>query len=307
MKALIHIGLPKTGSTTIQNFLELNRVALRREGIFYRRYLRRPGQPEFVVAVENSVGGLVSNRNIRASLGVPTTDRQRARAAGFERQLEEDIRSSGCERFIASSEYLGSFGRSEEFIEALDEWMRRRFSDVSYLVYLRRQEDWLVSKYSQYVRAGGERSLAKFLAGKRPPDLDAFVARWENVLGPDRLDVRLLDRASLVDGDLITDFCDAAALDPDRLGRCSASNERLGERHARLLRSLNRRVGSRLPSERSRWGFRQVAKACVSLVPAGEHALMLDTETREAIRAACASSNERLRARRFPHRKALFD
>lgn len=306
MKALIHIGMPKTGSTTIQRFLQTNRAALRGDGVFYRRYLSRPGQPEFVLAVENAAGHLVANRRIRGSLRLQTLDRQRDRAAAFEKQLEQDIASSGCPRFIASSEYLGSSGRSADFIGALDRWMCGRFADVRYLVYLRRQEDWLVSRYSQYVSAGGEQPLGAFIAGRSLPDLDAYVAKWESALGVERLDVRLMDRARLANRDLLTDFCDAADLDVGRLKRCESSNERLGERHATLLRRFNGAIGGRLRSETPRWALGKLARGVVSLIPPGSTGLSIDAATKEAIRNACLDSNERLRARRFPHLDALF-
>ena len=38
MKAIIHIGTPKSGTTTIQSFLSLNRTALAEQGIRYAPY-----------------------------------------------------------------------------------------------------------------------------------------------------------------------------------------------------------------------------------------------------------------------------
>ena len=98
----------------------------------------------------------------------------------FERRLELDLRTTDCTRFIASSEFLGSYGRPVSFIDALDRWLRARFSEVEYLVYLRRQEDWLVSTYSQRVRAGEMASLGEFVVGRKLPNLRRVRGqRWE--------------------------------------------------------------------------------------------------------------------------------
>jgi hypothetical protein len=306
MIALIHIGMPKTGSTTIQSFLQANRRQLRNDGILYRRYMHRTSQPEFAIAVESAADRLVSNPRVRGSLRITGLKRQRVLAAAFDSRLGHDIASAEWPRFIASSEYLGSYGRPDGFIDMLDRWMLKRFSEVRYLIYLRRQQDWAVSKYSQYVRGGGVMTLDEYVARQKLPNLDAFVAKWEAVVGAERLNVRLLDRQRLVGGDLIADFCDAANLDANRLKPCKRSNERLSERHAALLRKFNGSVRSKITAETPLWALGKIANKALVLVPSGSAGMKLEPAALERIRAATAESNERLRARRFPEHETLF-
>ena len=45
MKAVIHIGMPKSGTSTIQAFLDMNRDALSQRGVLYDRFAPAFWQP----------------------------------------------------------------------------------------------------------------------------------------------------------------------------------------------------------------------------------------------------------------------
>ena len=84
------------------------------------------------------------------------------------------------------------------------------------VVYLRRQDDHLVSHYQQRVRVGETRRLTEWA---REPDLsDTYdyyfqLRTWERLLEPHEFVVRRFERHRFVDGSLFQDFLDAAGID----------------------------------------------------------------------------------------------
>ena len=71
MKALIHIGLPKAGSSSIQEFLQMNREALAARGIRYARFDDRFGS-QFELAATGVVnaGHTIVDEPARLVLGL---------------------------------------------------------------------------------------------------------------------------------------------------------------------------------------------------------------------------------------------
>ncbi len=299
-RAVVHVGMPKAGSTTIQNFLSANADSLESRGAVYHRAIPgRTDQPEYVLAAFAEMGTPVPSHQ-RPYLGVTDGADESRVLAALERAISEPRGST----WIISSEYLVGMLDTPSKIGALHSYLAARFDEVRYLLYLRRQDRFFESLYSQILRHGDTRTLDAFAWNSPPPDYDAVAQLWEDGLGSTALQVRLLEPEELIGGDLIEDFCSAAGIDAADLPRPQDFNKGFTTRQAAMVRRFNSAI-ARVPLTKrlERWKY-PLIRAIGSA--GGGEPLRLSPEQRRHVLAKVATSNERLRARHFPNRTTLF-
>ncbi len=235
--AVLHVGSGKTGTSTIQSFCRRNRDRLRALGVLYPR---TPGE-----ARHGRLGLSVrSDDELAAS---PHWGRQRWSDPGafredFRRELAAEIAEAGAptvlfsdEAFFAATSDAG-LGRLRQLLDDLARTVR-------VVVYLRRQDDHLVSRYQQLVKTGEVRRLAAWATDdfSRIYDYDAALRRHERLLAPDVLVVRRFERGRFTDDTLLQDFLDAAGVvaRADELEQVPARNESLDAESVEFLRLVN--------------------------------------------------------------------
>ena len=309
MKAIVHIGLPKAGSTTIQSFLHANAPALAAQGFAYRR--QNAGdvcQREYLSVIFRDTGLRFADPLQNLAAGTPDAAATTARALAFERWLDGALARASGDTWLISNEFLSARFLGEAGSRAFHDWASARFDGVRYVLYLRRQDDWLASYYSQCLRDGLSESFDACAARVPARDYDALVALWERVAGADALEVRLLERGALAGGDLVADYCAATGIDATGLSRPPARNLSLSRRSARALRGWNALLGRALPrhTTASR-AARKAARLVLDTPLFAGPSLGLAPEARAAYMAPVAASNDTLRARRFPGRATLFE
>ena len=232
---VLHIGSGKTGTSTLQRVLRRNPDPLLAAG---QLYPRSPGQ------FRHSRLGLFVQPDdelirhpdwLRAELGDPTEFRQE-----FGRRLDREIARSDSTGVIFSDE--GLFTASDRAISRMRELIRRLGGGLRLLVYLRRQDDHLISRYQQVVKTGGIEPLTSWAKRdwRGTYDYDLRLRSWRAV-GPDTFVVRRFERDRMVRGSLVSDFLDAAgiAIDATELADTEPRNESLGAEGVELLRILN--------------------------------------------------------------------
>ncbi len=192
-RLFLHIGHPKTGTTSIQTFLLANRRTLRGMGILY---------PET---------GIHDSAHRRLSPAFHA-------AAGLENQaplhmtrLLEEIAESGCHTVILSFE--GFCGDNPACFIPL----RDRF-EVTVIDYVRRQDHIGESRYAQYIRGfltQETRPAERTIRDKSfQTDYRRALRLFAGTFGANRLVVRVFEREALVKGDLIADFLHVTGIAP---------------------------------------------------------------------------------------------
>ena len=236
-RLLLHIGLPKTGTKTLQLTMSLNRGLLRRHGFVYptltgERHLDLP----LYAANESAIVGM----RARSGLADP------ARFARFVDQvparLTDALTASGVHTAILSSEHCSSLLSTTEEITRLHRLLVPLARQLRVILYLRRQDDLAVSLYSAAVRAGhtGEFELVE---GPAWFDYLSLLDRWADVFGPDSLDVRVFEPAQLDHDGLLADFCRAIAFEPyEQLDRPPDQNTSLDIHALEFLKRFNTHV-----------------------------------------------------------------
>ena len=199
MKALVHIGPPKTGTTSIQAFLRRNRDLLRANGVatLPERYWiknlgaafrqREPGAPWY------ELRSRASGRNFD-QFKQDTTERFQARL----KRLPPSTRL-----LVLSSEGLFSSRRSE--IEALAEFLRGYCDQIEIITYLRRQDFLSISKQKNRIR---NRFKIKPVTAKYQSSMDYWLQlqKWSAAFGRDNIKVRRFPDSAPTRFDLIEQF-----------------------------------------------------------------------------------------------------
>ena len=137
VRLLLHIGTEKTGTTTIQRFCRQQSSALSRAGILYPRTLGKPGH-KLLTGISLPYA---ARKDICPAIDV-------AQAA---HGLAEEIRRARPATVLLSCEQL-SARCDAEHIEVLKHFLSPLNAEVRVVVYLRRQDDFLMSSYSTSVK-----------------------------------------------------------------------------------------------------------------------------------------------------------
>lgn len=242
MKAIVHIGMEKTGTTTIQQFLGQNRAALARQGIAFPE---SPGPRNHrslasYCMEDDQIDDHILGKNIKEPAA-----RARWRQA-FQRELAAEMAAlpAGTHTLLLSSEHLQSRLQNSAGVERFRDLIAPHVSAVTIVVYLRRQDAAAMSRYSTAVRAG--RIPRAILPPTAAPDhpfynYQQLVERWAGVFGREAITVKLFDPGEFQGGDLLQDF---AATVGFRIGDDMAlperANETLSARVQEALLLINR-------------------------------------------------------------------
>jgi hypothetical protein len=234
---VLHVGSGKTGTSTIQAFCRQNRDRLRALGVLYPRSPGAARHGRLGLSVRSDDELAASPHWGRQPWSDPAEFRR-----DFTRELTAEIAESGAPRVLFSDEGLFA-ATSDAGLGRLRQLLDEVARTVRVVVYLRRQDDHLVSRYQQLVKTGEVRRLAAWATDdfSRIYDYDAALRRHERLLAPDTLVVRRFERGRFADGSLLQDFLDAAgvAARADELDQVPTRNESLDAESVEFLRLLN--------------------------------------------------------------------
>lgn len=308
MKAIVHIGAPKTGSSTIQEFLFNNSKGMAAQGFrFHRNVEGRGSQFEYPLAALASIDKLLPGAEEQTRYS--STDLASHKATGAAIEAELAANSAAWQEPVAlfSSEHIYPWIKSVKAMQALDRMFTQHFDHVTYILYVRNQEDLIVSEYSEILKRGSNMRLQE-LIDQRTISLDnePRVRMWVEAVGRDRFDLRLLDPTFLKDGDLLADFAAACGFNLDGLEIPSRINESLSAPAAECLRGLNERIPQLLQSARPNPLRVGLVAQLMKLTPEDAPKLALTPNQRVQIMQGVGEANERLRADFFPQRSSLF-
>lgn len=308
MKAIIHIGTPKSGTTSIQAFLKINQQRLSEQGFHCEPFdARNLAQMELATVGVIRAGDTVQEANKRHALGVGDRESQEAYVDRYEAMLREGVKIWPEGTYLASAEQVHSWLSSPERITALDQFLGQFFDEVRYIVYYRPQEEFMLSTYSERIKRGELITFEQhFKQRLRKMNYWRKAEMWTSIVGKDRFMPRLLTKDALHGGDLLDDFCAAAGIDRAPLQTPPRLNLSLSAEEMALYLKLGRRVPARTRSGGPNTLFRTLFKVARLALPKPGSKISLTDDQRHQIIKTNAASNEKLRAAFFPERAALF-
>lgn len=279
---LLHIGRQKSGTTTLQQAFAGNRAYLASRGTLY------PGAGETEIAHHRL------SRFFRAVRKGEVVDAEQ-RSVDL-RRLTGEIAGARERRVLISSEGLQNSDPRDVALVFPPERTR-------IVVYLREQLDFAVSAYCQAIQAQARTDNLRRFVRRTRGDYAAFLDRWSDAFGQDRLVVRVYDRANLRDGDIVADFFHEALGIAPPAHRAAGSNPSIGG----LVLALKHLINATLdPAVASSTGTYRLLSRLAASDPAYRRKPGIPDWLAEEVRGRFARSNAEV-ARRYLGRDTLFE
>jgi hypothetical protein len=295
---VLHIGLEKTGTTSIQATLAANRERLLSQGILYPRSM---GEKSHVRTYAYASEGPPDEIKVQCGLDGPQS--LEAFRRDLSSQFDDEVASANPRKIIVSNEHLSSRLLSISEISRLKDLLSSHCRSIKVVVYLRAQGDAHRSAYSTYVKTGGTDAFRapspKLLRDRYFYDL--LLQRWEQVFGPGAMDVRIYDPSGFPEEDIFLDFADLfdGMISISDLAREPQKNISLDAFTLAFLRAINRYVpyksGARMSEVRG--NLHDLVEKFASGPPFEGDAGIID-----AVDATVDEGNESVRRRYFPDR-----
>ena len=177
-KIFLHIGLHKTGSSSLQAFLYKNADKLRDYGYLYPKM----GIP-FKGEAHHNLAWLLKNETHRADFNFGTWS-----------EFHKEIETTNLDNIIISSE---DFEPGKRIIDSLK--LELKFYEVKIIAYIRRQDLRLESQYIQHIKQGldCENIFSFCKKQRRNSDYYKLLKLWEQAFGLNNLIVRPLEKAQI--------------------------------------------------------------------------------------------------------------
>jgi len=240
-KLILHIGLSKTGTSAIQNFLWFNRNE------FYSNYS--------ILYPETGIfggGGIYAHYKLAWSIYKPEeVNINDIKPIDYlADSLYKEIENYNPKIVILSSEAFMHY-KENTYIKKLMDLLKEITSDVSVVVYFRRQDLWVESSYLQVIKTG-QIKVTPFKDSVNHAKnflnwllkYDEFLSRWKvyaNIIP------RIYDKKLFPYGNVILDFLSILGIDYPAEKAQIEVNPSLSHISALVLREINERF--ELPKE----------------------------------------------------------
>ncbi|MBU57311.1 MAG: hypothetical protein CL543_00360 [Alcanivorax sp.] len=238
----LHIGQPKSGTTSLQDFLAQERSRLQQQGFLYPR-LRH-------VDNDNAQHALSYELREKTVKGLRMTPHDVSRDAGVWEQLTHQVKHTDCRRVILSSEdfyFLDQASRlRRSALAVLADRLRPMFDSITVVAYLRRQDQHVESWCNELIKFGFNQSTRDIasLADTLPAchsDYRALRKSWVRRFGEQAVIFKPFQRDRLKNGSVVDDFCDFIGYQPsEMLSGFEDRNPRLTRLGFEIVRHLNR-------------------------------------------------------------------
>tara|TARA_R110000851_G_scaffold302714_2_gene460044 strand:- start:23416 stop:24276 length:861 start_codon:yes stop_codon:yes gene_type:complete len=184
MKIIIHAGRHKTGTTYLQQFLGMNASLLLKDfGILYPE----SGRNKYFNYHHEFFQGLVTGGNEEKAII---------------NELKQEIEETNPEIVLFSSEYLSRSSIQNKELNTIKECLPE--TDIEIIFYLRRQDNFLCSRYAEQVKRGLLAYPDTIWDINAELDYFKFLERYAYVFGNSNLNVRSYDQA--IESGLVEDF-----------------------------------------------------------------------------------------------------
>ena len=234
-KIILHIGLPKTGTTTIQNVLYANReYLLEQEKVLYPSLAPNLTTPLCTIFLDKP------QRHIANKMAGLTTEEIAGRQKEYLESLEAEVSSSRWDTLLLSAEGVSNLSASE--LAKLREWGEKYSSKWTVLVCVRHPVGYVSSVIQQLMKGG---DTLRQLYEKLPmPNYHGKISNAISVFGRENVQVFDFNAATESNDGVVGTFATQAGLAESTrdllASRAVRDNESLSLEAVRVLDSLNR-------------------------------------------------------------------
>lgn len=314
------MGAEKTGSTAIQHVLDRNRMLLSEFGIRFPESAGSHINHTYlsVFAQDDDVFDNIK-AHVLASLKMDIGQFRH----WFEQQLSREL-SEGKQWLtsVLSTELIHSRVTRPGEVERLRYLLSNYAGDIQILIFLRRQDELALSRYSTAIRAGYgrfdgvfENNISAQAYFSLPSDrvIDDYrdyydyrnvIERMTDKFGPDTVKVALYPD-SFSQGGLVRYFGSMLGIDPDVLLHDDAKLNNAMSAEAQFVMASVNRAGKMWKTNGERnLAMKDLQREIEAAFPGAPRQVRRDDA--RSFTERFADSNEWVRARYFPERKTLF-
>lgn len=244
MKCIVHIGTEKTGTTALQQWLQMKSTqrVLGKHGMYLCDVNGSHSGREVVAYCQSHMDDWTARKRIF------TPAEKEEYLDDLSRRLQDDVQKASQDHstYLISSEHFHSRLKSADELIRLRQLLAPLFDGVRIVAYFREPAQAALSFYSTYLIGDGTRTLDDFLDEVTPSNYryncKSIADAWSGIFSGDSCDFRIYDKAAFGHGELRTHFLSTLALpatvahQTDGLPR---SNESLSGLQAELIRFAN--------------------------------------------------------------------
>ena len=246
----LHIGMPKTGTSSIQRFLYENRLALEKKGVLYPPVLCK-GEGIVVTPPEEIVNLKLLFWKTMSLFYKDVANSKKMLRECWQKEYMPFIKASSATTVILSAEELLS-NNDISYLPHLFEMIKEEF-DLKIIAYLRKPAEYVVSLWGEMTKVHKENPitctltqwifqpmLCNWIIRPIPYDNLNYII---NLLGAENVVIRPFEKCQFKNGNLIDDFLDIFNIERDNeLKLLKPENEsygRSGCEFAILINKLN--------------------------------------------------------------------
>lgn len=212
---IIHVGMHKTGSTSIQQSLE---------GFEDERFYYAPLAPggNHSLSLYSLFASRAANhhlhREARRDAKAVENYNKKTKA-----RLDTSIRRARGRTVIFSGEDLSRLPRHD--IPKLRDFFAERFNGVTVVAYVRSPAGFMTSSFQQRVKGA---TVTKFEPETTYPKYYSAFAKYDEAFGPDNVKLWKFDPNKFPDADVVQDFCEKLGINlaPNKILRTNESLSR---------------------------------------------------------------------------------
>ena len=234
----IHIGTPKTGTTSIQEYLERNEEALYKAGCLVPKTSRRV-KPNHTLLANYCINiNRITEISIRNR--IHTVKALKKFRRNFPKELRTEIKQFHGDNVVFSSEQCYGRLTTAKELKKLKALFRGLDYQIKIIVYIREQTDMLCSLYSSEMKQGKTYPINGVSEFKKRAmyDYNGKLKIWEEVFGIQNIVLRIFDKEHLFEKDIISDFCHTIQI-PRYKNEAIYRNTSLNAKQCEYLRIAN--------------------------------------------------------------------
>jgi hypothetical protein len=230
--AIVHIGSEKTGSTSIQDFMDRNSGLLKQNHCGFFRSAGFISNFKLVNYCQNTPSVFAGNMPRLSNDDADILKWKNQFYKEHTREIEQFQKSiDGDSTVLYSSEHFQSRVTDANDIRNLKTFLNTFFDKIRIVVYLRRQDLLAMSAHNTSIQGGATQrfDINRVSTTGLYYDYNKLLDRWAAVFGKSTISVRVFEKARMHNGNVVEDFCQIAGLTlPDSNDYVKVnSNERL--------------------------------------------------------------------------------
>lgn len=230
-KLIIHIGIPKTGTTALQSFLHNNKENLLKHGYVFPDFKALlPDYNCHVAYTYEKNGDIFFSKDMNID---PTSDNWKNAVCIIRKELKKN------NVIISNEEFTHSF--NIRFFQEI----YKEFPQVLFVTYLRRQDREIEAWWNTLVKFGEKRLFHEYVEQMENSlswlNYKKLIDSIINVTDRSNLSVRIYDRKKLVSNCIEADFLEICGIQDDisKWNKAKCSNSRVGDSYIEIKRIMN--------------------------------------------------------------------